>query len=183
MVTHDVDEAILLADRVVMMTNGPRAKVGKILEINLPRPRTRTKLLEHLDCYRLRWELLSFLKECLRRSQDVGAPSPLLGAQAGVAVRHDPTACTSGKRSAPDLWSARQVRSGPWQPTILRSLFVNTANPIWFHRRRFDGRAAAESLTVRLSRLSAISWTWGRLNSSMRSNNSRPAVGYGSPIS
>ncbi len=64
MVTHDVDEAILLADRVVMMTNGPRAKVGKILEIDLPRPRTRKMLLEHPDYYRLREELLSFLEEC-----------------------------------------------------------------------------------------------------------------------
>jgi len=64
MVTHDVDEAILLADRVVMMTNGPRARVGKVLEINLPRPRTRKMLLEHPDYYALREELLSFLEEC-----------------------------------------------------------------------------------------------------------------------
>ncbi|WP_294261783.1 nitrate ABC transporter ATP-binding protein [Propionivibrio sp.] len=64
MVTHDVDEAILLADRVVMMTNGPRAKVGKVLEINLPRPRTRKMLLEHPDYYPLREELLSFLADC-----------------------------------------------------------------------------------------------------------------------
>lgn len=64
MITHDVDEAILLADRVVMMTNGPRATVGKILEINLPRPRSRKMLLEHPDYYRLREELLSFLEEC-----------------------------------------------------------------------------------------------------------------------
>ncbi|MCP5269343.1 MAG: ABC transporter ATP-binding protein [Zoogloeaceae bacterium] len=63
-VTHDVDEAILLADRVVMMTNGPRARVGKILEIDLPRPRTRKMLLEHPDYYRLREELLSFLEAC-----------------------------------------------------------------------------------------------------------------------
>ena len=56
MVTHDVDEAILLADRVVMMTNGPRAKVGKVLESNLPRPRTRKMLLEHPDYYPLREE-------------------------------------------------------------------------------------------------------------------------------
>lgn len=63
MVTHDVDEAILLADRVVMMTNGPNAKVGKILEINLPRPRTRKMLLEHPDYYQLREQLLTFLAE------------------------------------------------------------------------------------------------------------------------
>jgi nitrate/nitrite transport system ATP-binding protein len=64
MVTHDVDEAILLADRVVMMTNGPNARVGKILEVDLPRPRTRKALLEHPDYYRLREELLSFLSDC-----------------------------------------------------------------------------------------------------------------------
>lgn len=64
MVTHDVDEAILLADRVVMMTNGPHAKVGKIMEVNLPRPRSRKALLEHPDYYRLRAELLDFLEEC-----------------------------------------------------------------------------------------------------------------------
>ena len=63
-VTHDVDEAILLADRVVMMTNGPNAKVGKVLEIDLPRPRTRKMLLEHPDYYELREQLLNFLAEC-----------------------------------------------------------------------------------------------------------------------
>lgn len=63
-VTHDVDEAILLADRVIMMTNGPNAKVGKILKVDLPRPRTRKQLLEHPDYYNLREELLSFLEEC-----------------------------------------------------------------------------------------------------------------------
>lgn len=63
-VTHDVDEAILLADRVVMMTNGPRAKIGKIQEIDLPRPRSRKALLEHPDYYRYRESLLSFLTEC-----------------------------------------------------------------------------------------------------------------------
>jgi nitrate/nitrite transport system ATP-binding protein len=63
-VTHDVDEAILLADRVVMMTNGPNARVGKVLEVDLPRPRTRKMLLEHPDYYGLREQLLGFLAEC-----------------------------------------------------------------------------------------------------------------------
>ncbi len=64
MVTHDVDEAILLADRVVMMSNGPNAKVGKIEEIDLPRPRTRKNLLQHPDYYKYRESLLTFLAEC-----------------------------------------------------------------------------------------------------------------------
>ena len=62
-VTHDVDEAILLADRVVMMTNGPRATIGKIMDVDLPRPRTRKALLEHPDYYNYRAELLTFLEE------------------------------------------------------------------------------------------------------------------------
>jgi nitrate/nitrite transport system ATP-binding protein len=64
MVTHDVDEAILLADRVVMMTNGPNARVGKILDIPLERPRTRRELLAHPMYYELRESLISFLEEC-----------------------------------------------------------------------------------------------------------------------
>jgi nitrate/nitrite transport system ATP-binding protein len=63
-VTHDVDEAILLADRVVMMTNGPHAKIGKIETIDLPRPRTRKALLAHPDYYKYRESLLTFLTEC-----------------------------------------------------------------------------------------------------------------------
>jgi nitrate/nitrite transport system ATP-binding protein len=66
-VTHDVDEAILLADRVVMMTNGPNARIGHILEIDLPRPRTRKALLEHPRYYGYRKELLAFLESCERQ--------------------------------------------------------------------------------------------------------------------
>lgn len=63
MVTHDVDEAILLADRVVMMTNGPNATIGKILKVDLPRPRNRKVLLEHPKFYAYRQEVLHFLAE------------------------------------------------------------------------------------------------------------------------
>ncbi|WP_136634867.1 ABC transporter ATP-binding protein [Pseudooceanicola onchidii] len=62
-VTHDVDEAILLADRVVMMTNGPQATIGKIVNVDLPRPRTRKALLEHPDYYLYREQVLDFLEE------------------------------------------------------------------------------------------------------------------------
>ncbi|RPE66510.1 nitrate/nitrite transport system ATP-binding protein [Pacificibacter maritimus] len=62
-VTHDVDEAILLADRVVMMTNGPQATIGKITDVKLPRPRTRKALLQHPDYYNYRQEVLDFLEE------------------------------------------------------------------------------------------------------------------------
>jgi nitrate/nitrite transport system ATP-binding protein len=62
-VTHDVDEAILLADRVVMMTNGPNARIGRVIDVDIERPRTRRALLEHPRYYEYRQELLSFLDE------------------------------------------------------------------------------------------------------------------------
>jgi nitrate/nitrite transport system ATP-binding protein len=72
-VTHDVDEAILLADRVVMMTNGPHAKVGKVMEVALPRPRSRKALLEHPDYYAYRQEVLDFLAGCERAKAEAAA--------------------------------------------------------------------------------------------------------------
>ena len=64
LVTHDVDEAIYMADRICMMTNGPRAKVGRMLEIKFPRPRDREEILEDPDFYDFRQELLQFLDDC-----------------------------------------------------------------------------------------------------------------------
>jgi nitrate/nitrite transport system ATP-binding protein len=63
MVTHDVDEALFLADRVVMMTNGPAARVGGILEVPFARPRDRKALLEDGEYYKLRSQLIEFLEE------------------------------------------------------------------------------------------------------------------------
>ena len=61
MVTHDVDEAVLLADRVVMMTNGPAATIGEILQVNLPRPRDRLKLVSDPRYLACRKAVLEFL--------------------------------------------------------------------------------------------------------------------------
>lgn len=62
MVTHDVDEALFLSDRIAMMTNGPAARLGGILEVPLPRPRKRPEVLEHPDYYPLREQLIAFLE-------------------------------------------------------------------------------------------------------------------------
>jgi nitrate/nitrite transport system ATP-binding protein len=61
MVTHDVDEAVLLADRVVMMTNGPAATIGEILDVDLPRPRDRLQLANDPAYMRMRKAVLEFL--------------------------------------------------------------------------------------------------------------------------
>jgi sulfonate transport system ATP-binding protein len=67
LVTHDVDEAVLLADRIVMMTNGPSATIGHILEIPLARPRDRLALAEDKVYTHCRGEVLRFLYERQRR--------------------------------------------------------------------------------------------------------------------
>jgi len=63
MVTHDVDEAVLLSDRIVMLTNGPESKIGQILEVDIPRPRKRMEVVEHPSYYSLRSEMIYFLNQ------------------------------------------------------------------------------------------------------------------------
>jgi ABC-type nitrate/sulfonate/bicarbonate transport system ATPase subunit len=85
MVTHDVDEAVFLADRVVCMTNGPEAEIGEILKIPFPRPRSRAALLESGEYYLLREHLIDFLenRSHLRPSRD-GKPIGFRSASAGT---------------------------------------------------------------------------------------------------
>ncbi len=85
MVTHDVDEALFLSDRVVMMTNGPEARVGEILEVDFPRPRRREELLGNPDYYRMRERLIGFLdaqghhghETSTASTDEITAPNPL----------------------------------------------------------------------------------------------------------
>ena len=63
MVTHDVDEALLMADRIVMMTSGPAATIGEIVQVPFARPRNRTAVLNHPECYPLRERLIEFLED------------------------------------------------------------------------------------------------------------------------
>ncbi len=73
MITHDVDEAVLLSDRIIMMTNGPAATIGEILAINLERPRDRLALVEDKKYTHLRSEVLKFLYEKQRKVEDFGS--------------------------------------------------------------------------------------------------------------
>ena len=69
MVTHDVDEAVLLSDRIVMLTNGPSAQIGQILDVEIPRPRERMQVIEHPSYYSLRSEIIYFLNQQKRVKQ------------------------------------------------------------------------------------------------------------------
>jgi nitrate/nitrite transport system ATP-binding protein len=68
MVTHDVDEALLLADRVVLLTNGPSSRIGQILKVPFPRPRSRHEVVNHPTYYSLRQQIVDFLHQQKRRS-------------------------------------------------------------------------------------------------------------------
>jgi len=63
LITHDIDEAVFMSDRIVMMTNGPRARIGEILPIPFPRPRDRAVLFEDPEFYRCREALITFLEQ------------------------------------------------------------------------------------------------------------------------
>ena len=86
MVTHDVDEAIFLSDRIVCMTNGPAAEVGEIIEVKFPHPRNRKAIMEHPDYYKLREQLISFLehRSHLRPSSPLPSTAPNVPLQTAV---------------------------------------------------------------------------------------------------
>jgi nitrate/nitrite transport system ATP-binding protein len=89
MITHDVDEAVLMSDRVVMMTNGPSATIGQVLEIPLPRPRNRIALAEDATYNHCRQEILTFLYEKQRKVEPISARTsrPPAAARAEAAMR------------------------------------------------------------------------------------------------
>jgi nitrate/nitrite transport system ATP-binding protein len=82
MVTHDVDEALFLSDRIVMMTSGPEARVGEIMTVPFGRPRERAALLEHPQYYELRERLIGFLEDEAHNKPAAAPPS------AAVPVRN-----------------------------------------------------------------------------------------------
>jgi len=73
MVTHDVDEAILLSDRIALMTNGPDARLAEIVEVKIPRPRTRATIIDEPEYGRLRSHIIHFLVERSRVLQEQAA--------------------------------------------------------------------------------------------------------------
>ncbi|RXF68481.1 ABC transporter ATP-binding protein [Hansschlegelia zhihuaiae] len=93
MITHDIDEAMLLADRIVLMTNGPEAKIAEIVENTLPKDRQRTDIHKHANYYALRNHLLDFL---VTRSKTFASE---IGAK-GYDPRHPPVVRPGAKPTA-----------------------------------------------------------------------------------
>jgi nitrate/nitrite transport system ATP-binding protein len=160
MVTHDVDEALLLSDRVVMMTNGPEAEIGQILNVPFARPRQRLEVIKHPDYYHLRGELIGFLHQQRRLRQhrsSVAAAASVVAASIVVAA-----AGVDGRQGGANaLPSAR--KQGPRRPEPIRLGFLPGLDiaplAIALDQSLFD-RAAIEVVPVPFAR-------WDRLEAEL----------------
>lgn len=117
MITHDVDEAVLLSDRIVMMTNGPAATVGEELRIELPRPRNRVALADNDTYVHLRQAVLTFLYEKQTfPGKGPGQTEPAVSGQSGdtETVKSAPT----GNRSSTAGKSDRETDRAEHQRAI-----------------------------------------------------------------
>lgn len=87
MVTHDVDEAILLSDRIMLMTNGPSARIGEIVDVTIPRPRSRESIIDHPHYYKIRNHVIHFLVRHAAHAGGVGSASGGRSVEEPVLVR------------------------------------------------------------------------------------------------
>ena len=87
MVTHDVDEAILLSDRIMLMTNGPSARIGEIVEVTIPRPRSRETIIDHPHYYKIRNHVIHFLVRHAAHTGGIGSASGGKSVEEPVLVR------------------------------------------------------------------------------------------------
>ena len=90
MVTHDVDEAILLSDRIMLMTNGPSARIAEIVDVTIPRPRTRETVIEHPHYYKIRNHIIHFLvRHAKHETGGDGGPPDQSASKAPVEVNFE----------------------------------------------------------------------------------------------
>ncbi|WP_437729116.1 ABC transporter ATP-binding protein [Sorangium sp. So ce861] len=100
MVTHDVDEALFLSDRIAMMTNGPGARVGEILEVPFPHPRDRQAVLDDPMYYPLRERLIAFLEGQAHKDKPAADSAREPAPEAAVKTGRFWTALWKGSRSS-----------------------------------------------------------------------------------
>jgi len=172
MVTHDVDEALLLSTRVVMLTNGPAAGIGQILQVPFPRPRKRLEVMKHPDFYRLRSELIGFLQQQRRLRQrradleaaPTGGPIP---ATAPSRPSSRPSGRRFGKATRPTPGTAAAPRPAVVRLGYLPGLDVAPL-AMALDRGLFDP-AAVQVVPVSFA-------TWERLERALREKQLEAAI-------
>jgi bicarbonate transport system ATP-binding protein len=171
MVTHDVDEAILLSDRVVMLTNGPESHIGQILEIDIPRPRKRMEVVEHPNYYKYRSEIIYFLnqqklvKKLRSRKQNVVAKHGLekvnleiaflpLTASAPIIIAKD-----KGFFAHHGLDEVNLVRESSWRGVqdgiaggYLDAALMPAGMPVWMTVGGMDNKPVPVATSITLTR-------------------------------
>jgi nitrate/nitrite transport system ATP-binding protein len=98
MITHDVDEAILLSDRILLMTNGPQARVAESVTVSIPRPRNRTDIIHHPAYYKVRNHLVDFL---VNRSKELSGSANANDTDANPSYHEHPTVVDPGSIEDP----------------------------------------------------------------------------------
>ena len=131
MITHDVDEALLLADKILLMTNGPKAWIAEIVENTLPKERTRAELHKLADYYPLRNHLIDFL---VTRSRELS-----LHPEARPQDRHPPVIRPTATASAP-------MHRRPLNPNRPRKRPLSISRAVAFPRRKLVGEDGAPRL-------------------------------------
>ena len=132
MITHDVDEAMLLADKILLMTNGPRARVAEIVENSLPKDRSRVDLHKHPNYYPLRNHLIDFL--VTRSRQMAGGAGPACDPRNPPLVRPAAGGPTAIKPAAPLLATTSGAPVAAKPPKDLTAL-IPPQNPVRRRRR------------------------------------------------
>jgi nitrate/nitrite transport system ATP-binding protein len=112
MITHDVDEAILLADQVILMSNGPKARIAEIVEITMSRDRTRSEMHHDPQFYRIRNHLVDFLVNRSATYAD-GSVTHLHDPKSPPVVRPGLTPCADAPADDPHVQPLRRVANSP----------------------------------------------------------------------
>jgi nitrate/nitrite transport system ATP-binding protein len=139
MVTHDVDEALLLSDRVVMLTTGPEAHIGQIMDVPIPRPRHRLEVVNHPDYYDMRHEIVYFLNQQKRSKQKVGKV-------ASTSLKTGKKTTISLEKTTLDIGFIPLVDCAPLVVAKEKGFFKEQGLEVNLHRET-SWRAIAEGIT------------------------------------
>lgn len=130
MITHDVDESILLADRVLLMSNGPHARVAESIKISLPRPRNRADIIEHPGYYKIRNHLVNFLvtrsKELQSQHKEDNTSSSSPTATGFKPIEIDPLESDTEKTTSKEIQGDTKLEEQPKEITEENSSSLET---------------------------------------------------------